>query len=145
MKIVLKKSFTWFGLFISLAALLLFLSQPAAAQTEPETTPTSGYPPPATATEPGAAYPDPEQPTFPSNDNPTNGAYAAPTAALEATSVPAIVGESAATVPAEAAVPIGQSAQIRNRAILWAGFLITLILFLLAVYGAMLMYTRPRN
>ncbi|MAT98200.1 MAG: hypothetical protein CL608_13730 [Anaerolineaceae bacterium] len=143
MKIVLKKSSFWFLLFLPLAALLLFSTRPAMAQTDPETTPTNGYPPPATPAQPEEAYPNQLPP--PTN-NAVNEAYIAPTeSAVQATNPPAVVGESAAEATAVATLPISQSTLVRNRAILWAGFLITLILFFLAVYGAMLMYTRPRN
>jgi hypothetical protein len=141
MKIVLKHSLTWFLLLLLLAALLLF-TQPAAAQTDPESTPTNGYPPPATPTQPEEAYPNQLPPP---TANPTAGAYIAPTTAAVGDNPPAIVGESAPEATAVATLAISQSALVRNRAILWAGFLITLILFLLAVYGTMLMYTRPRN
>lgn len=141
MKIVLKKSFAWLLLFLPLA--LLLYTQPAIAQTDPETTPTNGYPPPATPEQPEEAYPNQLPPP---TANAANEAYIAPTeAAAQATNPPAVVGESAAVATAAATAPISQSALVRNRAILWAGFLITFILFLLAVYGAMLMYTRPRN
>jgi len=143
MKTVLKKSSAWFLLFFPLAALLLFSTQPAIAQTDPETTPTNGYPPPATPAQLEEAYPNQLPPP---TSNSVNEAYVAPTgAAAEVTNSPAIVGGSVPVVTAVATLPISQSTLVRNRAILWAGFLITLILFLLAVYGAMLMYTRPRN
>ncbi len=144
MKIVLKKSSTWSLLFLLLALLLLVSTQPAIAQTDPETTPTNGYPPPATPAQLEEAYPNQLPPP---TSNAVNEAYVAPTEAAIGTtnSPPAIVGESAAAATAVATTPISQSALVRNRAILWAGFLITLILFLLAVYGAMLMYRRPRN
>jgi len=142
MKIV--KLSTWFLLFLPLAALLLFTAQPTNAQTDPETTPTNGYPPPATPAQPEEAYPN--EPPLPAV-TPTEGAYIAPTtAAAEDTNLPsAVVGESAVEATAVDSLPISQSNQVRNRAILWAGFLITLILFSLAVYGAMLLYTRPRS
>ncbi len=144
MNTVLKKSSIWSLLVLSLAALLLLSTQPANAQTDPETTPTNGYPPPATPAQPEEAYPNQLPP--PTN-NAVNEAYVAPTGiAAEATNLPsAVVGESAPAATAAVTLPISQSTLVRNRAILWAGFLITLILFLLAVYGAMLMYTRPRN
>jgi len=143
MKIVLKKSSTWSLLFLSLVVLLLLSTQPAIAQTDPESTPTNGYPPPATPTQLEEAYPNQLPPP---TSNAVNEAYVAPTAAAaEVINPPAVVGESAPEATAVATVPISQSTLVRNRAILWAGFLITLILFLLAVYGAMLMYTRPRN
>ena len=135
---------TWFFLILALAALLLFTAQPTNAQTDPETTPTNGYPPPATPAQPEEAYPnDPPPPA----DSPTQGSYIAPTtaAAGDANLPPAVIGESAGDATAVSSLPISQSDQVRNRAILWAGFLITLILFSLAVYGAMLMYTRPRS
>jgi hypothetical protein len=141
MKIV--KPSIWVLILLPLAALLLLSTQPASAQTDPETTPTNGYPPPATPAQPEEAYPD----QLPLPDvTPTEGAYIAPTTApAENNDAPAVVGESAPEATAAATLPISQSALVRNRAILWAGFLITLILFFLAVYGAMLMYTRPRN
>lgn len=144
MKTVLKNSSTWFVLVLPLAALLLLSTQPAIAQTDPETTPTNGYPPPATPAQLEEAYPNQLPPP---TSNAVNEAYVAPAGvAAEATNLPAaVVGESAPAATAVATLPITQSALVRNRAILWAGFLITLILFLLAVYGAMLMYTRPRN
>ena len=142
MKIVLKKSSAWFLLFLPLF-LLMFFTQPAAAQTDPEATPINGYPPPATPVQPEEAYPN-QLPT--PIDTPVNGEYIAPTIApASATNPPAVVGDSPPEAAAVATIPISQSTLVRNRAILWAGFLITLILFLLAVYGAILMYTRPRN
>lgn len=144
MKIVLKKSSALSLLLLSLATLLLLSTQPAIAQTDPESTPTNGYPPPATPAQLEEAYPNQLPPP---TSNAVIEAYVAPTeAAGGATNPPpAIVGDSAPAATAVATLPISQSALVRNRAILWAGFLITLILFLLAVYGAMLMYTRPRN
>jgi len=143
MKILPKKSFAWFLLILSLSTLLLLSTQPAIAQTDPESTPVNGYPPPATPAQPEDAYPNQPPPTA---ITPADEAYVAPTtAAVEDANPSAIIGESAPAATAVATRPISQSALVRNRAILWAGFLITLILFWLAVYGAMLMYTRPRN
>ncbi len=143
MKIVLKKSSIYSLLLLSLATLLLLSTRPAIAQTDPESTPTNGYPPPATPAQLEEAYPNQLPPP---TSNAVNEAYVAPTeAAVGATNPPAIVGDSAPAATAVATLPVSQSTLVRNRAILWAGFLITLILFLLAVYGAMLMYTRPRN
>lgn len=142
MKLVLKKSFAWLLLFLPLVVLFSF-TRPAAAQTDPETTPVNGYPPPATPIQPEEAYPNQLPPP---TGNPVNGAYIAPTANdVEATNPPAVIGDTVPEVTADATPPISQSSLVRNRAILWAGFLITLILFFLAVYGAMVMYIRPRN
>ena len=140
----LVKLTTWFLLLLPLAALLLFTTRPTRAQTDPETTPTNGYPPPATPSQTEEAYPD--EPSPPAV-TPTEGPYIAPTsaAAADANLPPAVIGESAGEATTVSNLPISRSDQMRNRAILWAGFLITLILFSLAVYGAMLMYTRPRS
>jgi hypothetical protein len=143
MKLVQKKSMLWFLLLhLPLAALLLFATQPANAQTDPNATPEGGYPPPATPAFLENGYPL-TQPT--ANAVEVDEAYVAPTVAAAATIPPAIVGENAPETAATPTLAISQSTLVRNRLILWAGFLVTLFIFGLAVYGAMLMYTRPRN
>lgn len=123
---------------LPLAMLLLFATQPANAQTDPTAT-AEGYPPPAT---PAEGYPLQRPTVVAPEDQP---GYVPPTAPPAATNPPAIVGESAPEATAVATIPISQSMLVQNRLILWAGFLLTLFIFGLAVYGAMLMYTRPRN
>ena len=138
MKPVLKKFISCL-LLLPLAMLLLLSSQPAIAQTDPEAT---AYPPPVTPVQPDEGYPL-NRPTIiaPENDE----GYIAPTQPPTAT--PAALGQDAVGLEATRAsiIPISQSTLVRNRLILWAGFLVTLLIFGLAVYGAMLMYTRPRS
>ena len=141
MKLVLKKS-SFCLLLLALAAILLLPIQPANAQVDPSATPAEGYPPPATPTQPDSAYP--AQPELPAA-TPTDESYVRPPTAVISTNPPAVVGENAPEATVSATLPISQSTLVRNRVILWAGFLITLLIFALAVYGAMLMYTRPRN
>ena len=140
--IMFKTSLAWFTIFLFLAAALMVPPQAAAAQTEPESTPQEGYPPPATPAQSEEAYPA-DQSLLPTT-NAADAAYIAPTTANE-TNPAAIIGNEAVEATAVPTLPISQSAVARNRAILWAGFLITLLIFLTAVYGAMLMYTRRRN
>lgn len=132
------KKTAYFTLFFTLALLLAWPRQPVAAQTDPETTPTNGYPPPVTPSEPEEAYPIEATPTAaPEEDI----GYIAPTQAVST----AVIASGTTEATAVPTLPISQSAVVRNRAILWAGFLITLLIFLLAIYGAMLMYTRRPN
>jgi len=138
------KTFTWLLLLLLLAAILAAPTQAAVAQTEPDATPEDGYLPPATPAQPEEAYPEQILPT-PAN-NSSDASYIAPTnAPIRPTStIVSVIGDG---VDEETAVPslqISQSTLGRNRAILWAGFLITLLIFFTAVYGAMLMYTRRR-
>lgn len=145
MKLVLKKSFIWFCFLFLLAGLLAGPAQSAHAQTEPEVTPQEGYPPPATPLPTEEGYPS--QPVIPSA-TPFDAAYVSPTIAAPVIAGPETVIGSEAVEPTAvpvATLPISQSTLVRNRAILWAGFLITLLIFSMAVYGAMLMYTRRRN
>lgn len=141
MKLIQKKS-SLYLLLLPLAALLLLSTQPASAQTDPTATPAEGYPPPATPAQPDDSYP--AQPELPAA-TPTDASYVPPPTAVISTNAPAVVGENAPETTAVATLPISQSTLVRNRLILWAGFLITLLIFALAVYGAMLMYTRPRR
>lgn len=143
MNITLKKSLMGAFLLLSTIALFMLSAQTATAQTDPEGTPVNGYPPPATPAQPEEAYPG-EQPILP-NPTPTDGAYIPPTQVVPATNPPTIIGDEAPAATVVPTLPVSQSAIVRNRAILWAGFLITLLLFFIAVYGAMLMYTRQRN
>lgn len=121
---------------------LLLAAQPTAAQTDPTTTPEGGYPPPATPAQPDESYPL-ARPTVITPEN--QEGYIPPATLPATTTAPEIVGESAPEATAVATLPISQSSLVRNRLILWAGFLVTLFIFGLAVYGAMLMYTRPRR
>jgi len=103
--------------------------------------------PPATPEQPGGtdeAYPS--QPITPTTA-PIDSGYVAPTTAVSpADAAPqAVIGSEAPEPTAVPTLPIGQGTLLRNRAILWAGFLITLLIFGIAVYGAMLMYTRRRG
>ena len=125
-------------LFFTFVLLLALPKQPAAAQTEPKTTPTDGYPPPATPGEPEEAYPIESATALAPEEAP---GYVAPTRIIAT----AVIGDGVTEATAVPTLPISQSAVVRNRAILWAGFLITLLIFLLAMYGAMLMYTRRSN
>lgn len=136
-----------FTLFLLLAALLAVPRHSLLAQTGPESTPENGYPPPATPEQPGGtdeAYPS--QPITPTTA-PIDSGYVAPTTAVSpADAAPqAVIGSEAPEPTAVPTLPIGQGTLLRNRAILWAGFLITLLIFGIAVYGAMLMYTRRRG
>lgn len=121
---------------------LLLAAQPAAAQTDPNATPEGGYPPPATPALLDESYPL-ELPTaiLPQ----TEEGYIPPTAVPAITNPPPVVGENAPEATAVPALPISQSELVTSRLILWAGFLVTLLIFGLAVYGAMLMYTRSRD
>jgi hypothetical protein len=143
MKVAMKKLFVWFCLLLMLVGLLLAPEQPVRAQTGPEGTPQNGYPPPATPAQPEEGYPS--QPTIPTAA-PTDEAYIAPTVApFQETAPETVIGSDAAAPTAVPNLPISQSALVRNRAILWAGFLITLLIFSMAVYGAILLYTRRRS
>lgn len=123
--------------------LLLAPGQSARAQTQPEGTPQNGYPPPATPAQPEEGYPS--QPTIPTLAA-TDEAYMAPTLApLQESSPETVIGSGAAAPTAVPSLPISQSTLVRNQAILWAGFLITLLIFSMAVYGAILLYTRRRS
>lgn len=142
MKNVMKQLIVW-ALFALLLAGLLAAPPPANAQTGPEATPQEGYPPPATPAQPETAYPagQPAPTAVPLEEG-----YIAPTEAISIpTSPPAIIGDSATQATAVPTLSISQSTLVRNRAILWAGFLITLLIFAIAVYGAILMYTRRQT
>lgn len=140
----MKKTFSCLLLLLLFTAVLTSPTHTAAAQTEPNATPEDGYPPPATPAQPEEVYPAQILPTPANNDS--DAPYIAPTtASLQPTStIAAIIGAADGEATAVPTLPISQSSLVRNRAILWAGFLITLLIFLLAVYGAMLMYTRRR-
>jgi hypothetical protein len=143
MKVAMKKLFVWFCLLLMLIGLLLAPGRSARAQTEPEGTPQNGYPPPATPAQPEEGYPS--QPTIPTSTA-ADEAYLAPTLApLQESAPETVIGSGAAAPTAVPNLPISQSTLVRNRAILWAGFSITLLIFSMSVYGAMLMYTRRRS
>ncbi len=126
-----------------LTGLLLAPRESARAQTGPEGTPQNGYPPPATPAQPEEGYPS--QPTIPTSAA-ADEAYIAPTLApLQESAPETVIGSGAVAPTAVPNLPISQTALVRNRAILWAGFLITLLIFSMSVYGAMLMYTRRRS
>lgn len=135
----LKKDLLW--VVVPLALLLLIGINPATAQTDPTATP-EGYPPPATPVEPQTGYPA-GRPTI-TNSSAEEG-YIPPPEATATTNPPAIIGENAPEATAVPTLPVSQSTVVRNRVVLWAGFLVTLFIFGLAVYGAMLMYTRARK
>ncbi len=143
----MKKLCVGFCLSLLLAVLLALPGKLAQAQTGPESTPENGYPPPATPEQSAAtaaAYPS--QPIAPTIA-PIDSGYVAPTTAVSpADAAPqTVIGSEAPAPTAVPTLPISQSTLVRNRAILWAGFLITLMIFGIAVYGAMLMYTRRRS
>ncbi|WP_420644288.1 hypothetical protein [Candidatus Leptofilum sp.] len=138
MKRLVKKLLPW-NLLLPLALLLLFVTQPANAQTDP--TP-EGYPPPATPVQPEDGYPL-DRPA-PSSSEAEEG-YIPPATQPAVTNSPAVIGDSNPEATAVITSPISQTTQPRNRVVLWAGFLVTLLIFGLAVYGAMLMYTRARR
>lgn len=146
MSIVMKNLCVGFCLFLLLALLLALPQQSIRAQTGPESTPEGGYPPPATPAEPAAGEGYPSQP-LPPTTTPLDSGYVPQATAVPATdaAVQSVIGSEAPAPTAVATSPISQSALVRNRAILWAGFLITLLIFGIAVYGAMLMYTRRRS
>ncbi|MCP4418172.1 MAG: hypothetical protein GY805_16240 [Chloroflexi bacterium] len=139
------KTFFWLFLLLLVTAVLAAPTQTAVAQTEPEPTPEEGYPPPATPAQPEIAYPSQllVTPTTSANATP----YIAPTTAplQPSSTVVSVIGDGANEPTAVPSLPISQSKLVRNRAVLWAGFLITLFIFMTAVYGAMLMYTRRRR
>lgn len=142
----MKKLCIGFCISLLLAGLLAFPKQVAQAQTGPESTPEGGYPPPATPAVPTAGEGYPSQPVLPT-PTPFDSGYVPPATAVPAADVApqTIIGSEAPAPTAVATLPISQSALVRNRAILWAGFLITLLIFGIAVYGAMLLYTRRRS
>ncbi len=152
----MKKISALLPLIIIAAVLLGASAQAAMAQTEPKVTPESGYPPPATPVqleEDALEDAYPSELIRPSASAPEAG-YVAPTNAPSqpANNTVTVIGEedsvptaaSASSGQAVPSVPISQSSLVRNQAILWAGFLITLLIFFTAVYGAMLMYRRRR-
>ena len=129
--------------FLLLSLLFLLLAtQPATAQTDPNATPEGGYPPPATPALLDESYPL-QPPTAVPQQDPEG--YIPPTTAPAATNPPPVMGENAPEATAVSTLPISQSELVTNRLILWAGFLVTLFVFGLAAYGAMLMYTRSRD
>jgi len=144
----MKKTSALLPLIIIAAILLAASAQGAMAQTEPEVTPEGGYPPPATPVQPEEdtleeAYPS--ELIRPPASAPEAG-YVAPTNAPSqpANNTVTVIGEEDSVPTAVPSLPISQSSLVRNQAILWAGFLITLLIFFTAVYGAMLMYRRRR-
>ncbi|MBK8901344.1 MAG: hypothetical protein IPM53_09190 [Anaerolineaceae bacterium] len=143
----MKKLCVGFTSLMFLAALLARPGQAAQAQTGPESTPENGYPPPATP-EPTSVTDEgyPVQSIAPTTA-PIDSGYVAPTTAVPpADAAPqAVIGSEAPAPTVVPTLPLSQSTMVRNRAILWAGFLITLLIFGIAVYGAMLMYTRRRS
>jgi len=144
MSIVMKKLCVGLPLLMLLAALLALPRQAVLAQTGPESTPENGYPPPATpAQSVGTVEAYPSQPVIPTTA-PIDSGYVAPaTAVPPAEAGPqSVIGSEAPAPTAVPTLPLSQSTLVRNRAILWAGFLITALIFGIAVYGAMLMYTR---
>lgn len=146
MSVVMKKLCVGFGLFLLLALLLAFPHQSALAQTEPESTPEGGYPPPTVPVEPANEAGYPSQP-LPPTTTPLDSGYVPPATAVSPVDAApqTVIGSDSPAPTAVATLPISQSTLVRNRAILWAGFLITLLIFGIAVYGAMLMYTRRRS
>lgn len=147
MSVVMKKLCVGFTLFMLLVALLALPRRAALAQTGPESTPENGYPPPAMPEQPvGTDEAYPIQPITPTTA-PIDSGYVAPaTAVAPAEAAPqTVIGSEAPAPTAVPTLPISQSTVVRNRAILWAGFLITLMIFGIAVYGTMLMYTRRRS
>ncbi len=142
---MMKKTLTWIILLLLLFVTLAAPTRAAMAQTEPEPTPQEGYPPPATPAQPEAAYPNQTALPTPTNNAP-DAPYVAPTTAViqPASTAASVIGTEFEEETAVPPLPISQSTLVRNRAILWAGFLITLLIFFTAVYGAMLMYTRRR-
>ena len=140
MKHLFNKESLWI-LLLPMVLLLLFAPQPANAQTDPTAIPDS-YPPPVTPTQPDEAYPLGRPETSSSE---AEEGYISPTVPPVATNPPEIIGESAPEATAVATLPISQSTLVRNRMVLWAGFLVTLFIFGIAVYGAMIMYTRSRS
>lgn len=142
----MKKLCVGFGLFLLLVLMLAFPRQSTLAQTGPESTPEGGYPPPATPAEPVNEAGYPSQP-IPPTTAPLDSGYVPPATAVSPVDAApqTVIGSESPAPTAVATLPISQSTLVRNRAILWAGFLITLLIFGIAVYGAMLMYTRRRS
>lgn len=142
---MISKTFIWFLCLFSLTVIFIAPTRSAVAQTEPAVTPQEGYPPPATPSQPESGYPAVTVAPLTAID--VDEGYIAPTVAAPSPTIAALLGSEAAseTETAASTIPISQSSLARNRAILWAGFIITLLIFLIAVYGAMLMYTRRRN
>jgi hypothetical protein len=143
----MMKTFTWITLLLFIAGALAAPPRAAMAQTEPESTPA----PLATPVQPEEAYPLLPPPT---NSDANATPYIAPTtissqppstvSSQPPSTVVSVIGDGAGEATAVPSLPISQSTLVRNRAILWAGFLITLLIFLTAVYGAILMYRRRR-
>ncbi len=117
-------------------------AQTAAAQTEAQTTPYPG-PRPTPTLASGAAYPG-ALPT----------AVSQPPTAYPVQNIP-ITEPTATTVrrvgdnpqPTTEAIPPGPSpdaAPPANNVIMWAGFLLGLLIFLVAIYAAIILYTRKQ-
>ncbi|VAW37824.1 hypothetical protein MNBD_CHLOROFLEXI01-2366 [hydrothermal vent metagenome] len=143
----MKKISTLLPLIIIAAVLLGASAQATMAQTEPEVTPEGGYPPPATPVQQEDTLEEayPSELSRPPASAPEAG-YITPTSAPSqpANNTVTVIGEEDSAATAVPSLPISQSSLVRNQAILWAGFLITLLIFFTAVYGAMLMYRRRR-
>ncbi|MCA9919022.1 MAG: hypothetical protein KC445_13765 [Anaerolineales bacterium] len=131
----------YFLLLLPLLALFM-TSQQATAQTDPNATPEGGYPPPTTVPQDEEGYPLQRPTTIAPENEP---GYVAPTAVPQVTNPPTVVGDGGTETTPEKTLPISQSELVTNRLILWAGFLVTLFIFGLAVYGAIIMYTRSRK
>ncbi len=119
-------------LFVIVAA--AFWRQTAAAQTTPYPGP---RPTPTLAV--GAAYPG-GPPTAAGQPPPTAYPVTKPTA----TPLPRVGNNPQ---PAPAATPLDGptiSTSPRNTAIMWSGFLLGLLIFLVAVYAAIILYTRKQ-
>ncbi len=123
-------------LFVIVAA--AFWRQTAAAQTTPYPGP---RPTPTLAA--GAAYPG-GQPTAVSQPPTAYPVQNIPVTEATATPIPR-VGDNPQAAPA-AAPPDEPAAATpaRNNVVMWAGFLLGLLIFLVAVYAAIILYTRKQ-
>ncbi|HIP71256.1 MAG TPA: hypothetical protein EYH05_07655 [Anaerolineae bacterium] len=129
------------GLVLLILAGIAVWAQPAAAQTTPypgpRPTPTlaagAAYPggPPTAVNQPAAAYPVENIPVT----EPT------------ATPVPRVGNNpqpTAVTAPIESPPDLSSGAGLGNSFIMWAGFLLGLLIFLVAIYATIILYMRKQ-
>lgn len=151
----MRKAFIWFLIIASLPPLLLALSRhptdplDAAAKAPLQETPPGDYPgPPAATPTTNIGYPAVPAAT---QSTPTPypaaadiGSEGAPTATAVSVIGDDLAPTDAGNSPSTNA-PLSTGEMLRNRILLWGGFLITFLIFGVSIYGAIAIYTRKQE